>query len=288
MNRRAIALLVFSSAIYGLDIITVKKGLLEGISPYLFSILRTSLCALVALPFIISKRERIRAISLRHMSYVAVIGMIAEGIVIVLLFVGQHNTSAVNAGFLIRLTFLFTIPFAYVILGDRPGRILIVVLPMVAAGAFLISTGGSLSTPMKGDLLITSTAVMLGFTNALAKKTMKDVDADIVTSGRFVFGSLFLILLVLPFVYGELARITMAQHAYIFLSSAFYGCFVVSFYRSIDLAGPNIAAMFFTAGAVFSAAFAVLLLGESLSGAHVAGAVLLIGGAVILTRSRLE
>jgi drug/metabolite transporter (DMT)-like permease len=283
MEKRAIALLVFASAIYGLNIITVKEGLNEGLSPLTFSFLRTFFCMLLTLPFFIRSREEFTRLARSDVRNVAVVGLVAEAIVIVLLFVGQKHTSAVNAGFLIRLTFLFTFPFAYVIVKEQVGRIIAVVAVMMLGGAFLISTGGRLTAPMVGDIFVVLAALGLGFTNAFAKWSMKTVPADIVTWGRFFFGAVFLSAFLVPFVYGDFAIINAQQWSLIILAAVFYASFVLTFYRGIYLAGPNIAALFFTAGAVFSAAFAVVLLGETISVAQIVGAALLIGGAALLT-----
>jgi drug/metabolite transporter (DMT)-like permease len=67
------------------------------------------------------------------------------------------------------------------------------------------------------------------------------------------------------------------------LSAALYSSFVLLFYRGVGMAGPNIAALMFTVGAVFSAFFAVVLLGEQVSWSQLVGAAMLIGGAVAIS-----
>ncbi|HHN81630.1 MAG TPA: DMT family transporter, partial [Methanomicrobia archaeon] len=238
---------------------------------------------LFTLPFFIRSRYELAQLNRADVRNVAVVGLVAEAIVIVLLFVGQKNTSAVNAGFLIRLTFLFTFPFANVIVREQVGRIIGLVAVMMLGGAFLISTGGRLTAPMFGDIFVVFAALGLGFTNAFAKWSMKTVPADIVTWGRFFFGAIFLCAFLVPFIYSDFVVINAQQWSLIVLAAIFYASFVLTFYRGIYLAGPNIAALFFTAGAVFSAVFAVLLLGETITLEQIVGAALLIGGAALLT-----
>ena len=285
--RRAIAILLLASCIYGLDIIVVKDGLQKGIEPLAFSLLRTALALVITAPYLVSKnRDSLPSLSLPIVLRMAVIGVVAEGVVIMLLFWGQHHTTAVNAGFLIRLTFLFTFPFAYVVAGERVGRIIVPAAALMLGGAFFISTGGTLERPMSGDFAIIGAALCLGFTNAYAKRLMRYLRPDEVTLGRFVFGTLFLSLVLLGSVWGDIRSVTAFQARSVVLSAVLYASFVLLFYRGIGMAGPNIAAMLFTTGAVFSAVFAVVLLGEGFTWAHLLGAVLLIGGAAAVTARR--
>lgn len=282
--RKAIFVLVLASCIYGLDIIVVKDGLLKGVEPLAFSLLRTSLALLITSPYLVSRnRDSLRTLDFPMILRMAVIGIIAEGVVIMLLFWGQHHTSAVNAGFMIRLTFLFTFPFAYVVVGERVGRMIVVTAALMLGGAFLISTGGTLKQPMSGDIAIIAAAVCLGFTNAYAKRLMRYLRPDEVTLGRFFFGTLFLFVVLIWSIYGDVVSVTRGQFVNILLSAVLYSSFVLLFYRGVGLAGPNIAALMFTAGAVFSAFFAVVLLGEQFALSHLIGALMLIGGAVLVS-----
>ncbi len=285
--RKAIVILLLASCIYGLDIIVVKDGLQKGVEPLAFSLLRTMLALALTAPYLVSRnKDSLRTLDLPMVLRMAVIGIIAEGIVIMLLFWGQHHTSAVNAGFMIRLTFLFTFPFAYVVVGERVGRLIVVTAALMLGGAFLISTGGTLRPPMSGDVAIICAAVCLGFTNAYAKRLMRYLRPDEVTLGRFFFGSLFLFVALIWTRSGDIAAISVSQGANVLLSAVLYSSFVLLFYRGVGRAGPNIAALMFTVGAVFSAFFAVVLLGEPFAWSHLAGAAMLIGGAVIISVRR--
>ncbi len=286
--RKAIAILLLASCIYGLDIIVVKDGLQKGIEPLAFSLIRTVLALALTAPYLISRnRDSLRKLDLPMVAKMAVIGIIAEGAVILLLFWGQHHTSAVNAGFMIRLTFLFTFPFAYLIVGERPGNMILLTASLMLGGAFLISTGGTLKPPMSGDLAIIGAALCLGFTNAYAKRLMRYLRPDEVTLGRFVFGSLFLSLIVLGPLGGDIGSVSWLLAKNVVLSAVLYSSFVLLFYRGVGMAGPNIAALMFTVGAVFSALFAVVLLGEQFACSHVAGAAMLIGGALLISIRRM-
>ncbi|MHC1608631.1 MAG: DMT family transporter [Candidatus Methanofastidiosia archaeon] len=282
MDRESVSLLLFASAVYGLGIIVVKEGLNDGLHPLVFSFLRTLFCLVLVVPLALRHGDTLQCLSRHNYKDIAIVGIIAEGLVVLVLFVGQKNTSAVNAGFLIRLTFLFTFPFAYILLKEDIGRIFIAVAAMMLGGAFLISTGGNIIFPMLGDIFVVMAAIGLGFTNAYAKKTMAIVPADLVTVGRFFFGTFFLLVFLVPHIHREILTVTGFQWGIVLLSSVLYTGFVVAFYRGISLAGPNIASLFFTAGSVFSALFAVLLLGEHVTYVQIVGALLLIGGGALV------
>ncbi len=139
---------------------------------------------------------------------------------------------------------------------------------------------------MSGVVAIICAAVCLGFTNAYAKRLMRYLRPDEVTLGRFFFGSLFLFLALIWTRSGDIASVSASQGANVLLSAVLYSSFVLLFYRGVGRAGPNIAALMFTVGAVFSAFFAVVLLGEPFAWSHLAGAAMLIGGAVIISVRR--
>ncbi len=97
--------------------------------------------------------------------------------------IGISLTSAINAGFLVKLATVSTILFAWLILDERLTVIKVLMVFTMLSGAYLLTTKGEALLPKIGDLFILSACVCWSLGNVLVRKVIKTqpVRVDLIT-----------------------------------------------------------------------------------------------------------
>ncbi|MEA3346731.1 MAG: DMT family transporter [Candidatus Auribacterota bacterium] len=271
INKIALAYLLGTSLFYGLLIVVQKIGLNFGLDPLSFSFSRSIIIIFISLIFFSSQLKNLKFIKKCELRDLIILG-IASAAATLILFIGQNITTAINAGFLTRLTPLFVLPFAYLLLKEKFSGSSIFFMFIMLIGAFLLTTNGVLISPHFGDLLIIIVALTVAFQNVFAKKIMHSVSADIVIFFRVCL-SASLIVMFIPFLLGYQSISALFDGLfYVLLTAILYFLSVICHYRAIKLVGPFITTTFFLSGSLFSALFAYILLGEILSSVQWIGA----------------
>ncbi|MCK5450700.1 MAG: DMT family transporter [Candidatus Omnitrophica bacterium] len=283
INKIALVYLVGTSLFYGLLIVVQKMGLNSGLDPLSFSFSRSIIIVFISLIFFSSQLKNLKLIKKYELRDLVVLGFISA-IAILILFLGQNITTAVNAGFLIRLTPLFVLPLAYLLLKEKSSISSMFFMFIMLIGAFLLTTNGVLTIPRSGDLLIIVVALSVAFQNVFAKKIMRSVSTDIVIFFK-VCVSAVLIIIFVPFLSGYQGIGALSGGVfYVSLTAVLYFLSVICQYRAIKLVGPFVTTSFFLSGSLFSALFAYFLLGENLSSIQWAGAISILGGGYFLIK----
>ena len=278
INRIALAYLFGTSLFYGLLIVVQKTGLNSGLDPLSFSFSRSIIVIFISLIFFSSQLKNLKFIKKYELRDLVILGIVSAASILIL-FLGQNITTAVNAGFLVRLTPLFVLPLAYKLLEEKSPRSSIFFMFIMLTGAFLLITNGALIFPHLGDLLIIIVASAVAFQNVFAKKIMHSVSTDVVIFFRVCMSAL-LIVIFIPFLLGcQSVSALFSGLFYVILTAILYFLSVICQYRAIKLVGPFITTTFFLSGSLFSALFAYVLLGEILSSIQWVGATcILLGG----------
>ncbi|MFA5050347.1 MAG: DMT family transporter [Candidatus Micrarchaeia archaeon] len=284
INKTALVYLLGVSLFYGLLIVIQKMGLNFGIDPLLFSFLRSLIIIPLSIILFFPQLKKLRFVKKHKLGELFILG-VASSIGILVLFFGQNMTTAVNAGFLIRLTPLFVIPFSYILLKEKPSNNSIFFMFVMLVGAFLLTTNGKMETLQLGDLLIFFVAGIVAFQNVLAKRIMRNVPTDVVIFFRIFISSILIILIVPVFLKVKIEHMNYEYFGYITITAILYILSVICQYRAIKLVGPFITTTLFLIGSLFSAGFAYLLLGETLSLVQWLGAsAILIGGIFLIKK----
>lgn len=264
INKIALAYLLGTSLFYGLLIVIQKKGLNTGLDPASFSFSRSIVVVFISLLFYSPKLKKLKNIKKYELTPLVILGIVSAASILIL-FIGQDITTAMNASFLIRLTPLFVLPLAYFLLREKTSRNSIFFMLIMLAGTFLLITNGVLIVAHSGDLLIIFVASIIAFQNVFAKKIMRTVSADIVILCRVCLSSLIIIIFI-PFILGiQGMSISFNGLYYPTITAILYFLSVFCQYSAIKLIGPFVTTAFFLSGSLFSALFAYILLEETLS-----------------------
>ena len=189
-----------------------------------------------------------------------------------------------NTSFLIRLTPLFVLPVGYVMLKEKiPGNSILFMFIMLV-GTFLLITDGVFMVPGSGDLLVILVASLIAFQNVFAKKMMKSVSPEMVIFCRVCLSSLLIVIFIPAIIDIRAVSFSWGDVFYFLITGALYFLSVFCQYNSIKLIGPFLTTAFFLSGSLFSAIFAYILLGETLSLIQWSGVAGILAGAFLLIK----
>jgi drug/metabolite transporter (DMT)-like permease len=267
--KRGIIYITIASLFYAGVIINTKAGLNTGLDSASYTFLTMVFTLLVLIPYYFStKKETITKIDYKNFF---ILGLFASGLAHFFLFLGQSYTSAVNAGFLVKITTLFTVVFAFFVINERLRRIDFIAIAISFLGVFLLSSEGKIIF-QPGDLLIILSSLFLGFSNAFAKKLMTKHSSRTIVFWRTMFGIPILFVFALVLSNNPISSIG----PYVLVNGVFLGLTIIFLYKSIEGIGPSLSSTLFFISPVFSTIFAMIFLKETIT------IVQLIGGAIIL------
>lgn len=287
MKTEGIIVLSVSSALYGFSIILVKMALNQGYSSYSLMSSRS----LISIPFMILAmlflKERVEYTKPLPLKDLSIIGIIGSGTAMMTLYIGQVYTLAINAGFVFRFVFIFTALFSHFLLKDKIQKGQYASMGIMFIGMYLISTDGKALNPYWGDLLVLLASMQVGFTNVLAKITMKKVNSYMISAIRIFIGSIFIVIVV-SILFGLDTLSPLYSIPYTILALALLEIiFIFLYYRGIEIEGPLTATLFFLMGALVSAVLSYVILGEKLSGiGWIGGLLIMAGGYILIKKSK--
>jgi drug/metabolite transporter (DMT)-like permease len=284
MKTEGIAVLSISSALYGFSIILVKMALNQGYSSYSLVSSRSLLSIPMMVLAIFLLKDKVNYETPLPKRDLTILGIIGSGTAMMTLYLGQAHTLAINAGFIFRFVFIFTALFSHFLLKDKIQKSQYSSMAIMFIGMYLISTDGKVLNPHWGDILVLLASMQVGFTNVLAKITMKKVNSYMISAIRIFIGSLFTVLFVSA-VFGTNTLSPIISIPYTVLALALLEIvFIFLYYRGIELEGPLTATLFFLMGALVSALLSYIILGEKLSLVGWTGGLLIMVGAYILIK----
>jgi len=279
----SIALLTFS-----FTHISDKIGMNKGVDPSVFSFFRIffGLCFVAIVWFSLKKKKSLK-FEKKYIKHFFIIGSLASGLAVILSVNALNYTTATNRGIMQGMYTGATLLFAYFILHERLPKLFYPVFLSMIVGLVMLTTEGFLQLPNKGDWILFLTIPIIGFCNAYAKRTMRKIKSLTVTFGRYIFGALFL-LLILPF-FG-LDNIGTLQNGilWVIISGILSGVRVITFYKGMELEGPTIAATFLSIAPAFTAISEFIFLEERFNMLQILGIIIVLATALLLTRIKAK
>lgn len=104
----------------------------------------------------------------------------------IFLFAMQYTTP-VNAAVLQQTEMVYSLIFAYFLLGEKPGLKQLAGTALIIIGVTVLLTGGPFSMHWKGDAMIIGSTWMLQLGSSIAKRLPKELDANLIACARNVF-----------------------------------------------------------------------------------------------------
>jgi len=204
-------------------------------------------------------------------------------------------TSAVNTGWLIGATPLWSALFSAVALRERlgPGKLFGLLLGFL--GAALVVTRGSLTgfAPLpstRGDLLILFSTLNWAFYSVIGHGTIARLGPARATTGALSAGALLLFpLFIATRAWNDLLRLTLAGWvALLFLGVCCSALGYLFWFAALARIEASRVAAFLYLEPLVTLAAAVVMLGESVTLATLVGGAVLVGGVVLVQRADLD
>jgi len=213
---------------------------------------------------------------------VVLTGMLA-GIGVGLIVLGQRYTTAINASIIATASIVPTVVFSRLMLKEVFSRFQYAWLTVMFAGLYLAIVGIHTLSLNKGDAIIMSSAVILGFTNTFSKVLMRTHNSDFVADVRLVSGGLLFIILGAVF-RGDGFLVTSAG-LWPILAGLFYWLTIKFFYASVNYINPGKATVLVNAHPIITPIVGIFVLSEPYGLAKLLGSVLILVSIYFINKS---
>ena len=208
----------------------------------------------------------------------------------VLLYLGLHYTTAVNAAIIQGNSPLFTLFWSFLFFRDKPSRLQAIGMVFAVVGVIVVASQGSLALLLHlhfnpGDLVVMCSSATYALYTALLRKRPQVHPMSFLTATVMIGAALLLPAWLIETGQGRPFPVTALSLTTVIYTGIAPGLLGYLFYnRGVELIGANRAAPFNYTVPVMSAAMAVLLLGEQPQPYHLMGGALIIVGVVLTTR----
>ena len=290
------AILIFSNVLFAGSYAAGKIALSE-VSPIMLNALRFTMAACCMLPFVVAGRRKL-AFPRRMLPKVVLLILIGFVINKLVEFVGLNLTTASDTALLISTESIFTALLSWLILRERFSRLAALSLVVGFLGVYLIiergfiphwdtATGG-ISARILGDLLVIL-ALVFESCYTITGKSLLDRYPPLLITGASIIGSL---VFWLPAGGEEVLRVGWPQLSLAGWLSILYMAIAVTvigyflWFQALTVVEASSAAPFLFIQPLLGALLAVLLLGEQLTWATLAGGALILVSVYLVSRRR--
>ena len=278
-----VALLLLAALSWGLSAALTKVAL-EQVSPLDLFAVEVAMGALVLCAAALARGARPSRPSIP----VLALGILDPGLAILLFDFGLVHTAATHGALLLATDSLFTVALAVVLLGERVGGRVVVALAAGFAGSALLSldSGGTMST-LSGDALVVAAALSAAVYAALARRVVAGRNALSLTAEQMLGAAVVALPLAAVMIAAGHSHLTHADagHLLVTMTVALLSSVVPFVLYNIAIGGVTAtsAALVLTLVPLFGALASVVLLGEHLAAAQLAGGAFVVVAAGLAT-----
>lgn len=209
--------------------------------------------------------------------------------------IGIALTEAINAGFLVKLTTVTTIIFAWFVLKEKITLFKVVTILLMLLGAFLLTTAGQIISPRPGDILLLAACICWSLGSVLVRRFLKDrpIRPDTVTMQKPLasFPVLF-VLIGLSYHYTlsspeslpllSCCSISSMDLFFAFLNGSCLAIAWIFLYRTLKVSTASYLTLMSMLTPVLVSLLAIVFLGESLVWMQLLGALLIICSGILV------
>lgn len=282
-EAKGISLALATAVVSGASIF-LNKFAVSGLNPFVFTTLKNVLVAvfLLSIIFLLKEFKNLKALSKKQWSQLALIGLVGGSIPFLLFFFALKLTSAVNAGFIHKTLFVWTLVFAVFFLKEKISK-------KFLAGAGLLFLGNILlfsnfAQIGFADLLILGATLLWAAENVFSKHVLKELYGRTVAFGRMFFGSIFMLVFLLATgQLTEIAAISLDGFFWVLVTSGFLFLYVFFYYTGLKYVRASIAAALLMLAQPITALLSFAFLGQAITPLQALAFLLMIaGGAIII------
>ena len=273
--------------------IVLGRAASVSVPPIGLSFWRWAIAFAFFLPFVLPLIRQQWPVARREWRLLVVLGLLGVAVFHTFLYIAVNTTTAINVSVIYAATPALVPLLARLVLGSRIGGLQVGGILLSSFGIAIIVTRADLDAMRAlqfatGDLWMIAAVIGWSLYSVLVKRRPADLHPNTMLAGMMGWG----LLMILPFYLWEtLAIRTMPidwntaciiGYVALFASIIAYLCYN----RSIELIGPNRAALTAHMLPLFAAILAVIFLDESLHFHHLAGAAAVLVGILLAGSSR--
>lgn len=289
MKPRSIIYLLGFALMIACGHILQKIALNHGVDRFVLAFIRIATgFMLVTIIFLAQKNHPVKVIknNLRHF---IVLGVGYSGIGILLKLWGLSLTTATNASFIMSLSSVAVVIFAYFFLKEKVRKRFYAIVAVMIAGVYLVTTGGKQILPQVGDMIIFALAFLIGGMQVYGKRVLRTVTVIQIVFGRSFVGMLFLGSLIPFFAPDGFSTITSLPLLLLVMANGITFCTsIFLFYLALNAEGASNAGMFALLAPVFTTVLGYSLLGENLNLLQITGGIIILTGSLLITRQKVK
>ena len=288
---KVFGLLTLTAFLWGGNAAAVKKVLTE-LSPFVVTMLRFAVFSSLLLLAAWCREGRRCIPQVRQLPTLLLMGLCSTVLNNGVQFTGLLYSSAINCVVITAFGPAITGVLAALMLNERMNGRQWMGVAISTAGVLVITSGGSwerfagLSLNW-GDVLFLLSCFGWSIYSIIGRRIMKEMSPMTTTAWAGAFGTLMMLVLCLT--QGFDGSVPLSGTNWIWFAYICLGSGLVAFTLwnvGVHEVGPNKASFFINLIPLFGILFSVLMLGESVGWFHGGGAILIIGGVVLATRSR--
>lgn len=291
---RALAPLVLTMILWG-SAFSVSSLALDHVGHQAAAAMRYTFAAVVMLAFLrfgMRSSEPVTPLSRRAWGWFALAGLIGIAIYNGLFFLGLSLAPAIDGSSIMPvMSPVFTAVLASVVARERPGPLRLGALALGLGGAVIFLLSGHVTAEhpdrLLGDAIFLAAAFCWAIYTLMGRRLMVMAEPFRVSTWAMTFGSLFLGVWAAP----ELVTIDWtALPADFWLEIGYLALLPTAvgyalYYRGVRDVGPTTASIMMFLVPISGATMAVILLGQSLQGGQILGALTMAGGALLAVLS---
>lgn len=289
MKPRSLIYLSIYAAMIATGHILQKMVLNYGVDRFVFAFLRiTTGFSLMTILFLAKKHRPVQVVK-KNFRHFFVLGVFFSGFGILLKLWGLSYTTATNAAFIMSLSSMAVIMFAFFLLKETAPRRFYAIAVMMIGGVYLVTTGGKQLLPHVGDLIILGLVFLIGFMRVYGKKVLETLSVIETAWGRSLVGMTFLGLLVPVFSPHGFSTIPSFPVLLLVLSNGItFSSSIILFYKALQVEGASNSGMFALLVPVLTAVLGYLFLAESMNVYQVIGGIIILGGSFLIPRLKIK
>jgi len=289
MRTKSVIYLLIYAVILAMGHILQKMVLNHGVDRFVFAFIRIATGFVIITPLLLGKKYRPIPVIKKNIRHFIVLGVGFSGIGILLKLWGLSHTTATNAAFIMSLSSVASVMFAFLLLKEKTYKRFYAIVLMMIGGVYLVTTGGVQLLPRIGDIIIFVLAFLIGFMQVYGKRVLKTLSVLEISFGRSMVGMLFLGLLIPIFSPRGFSTIPSFPVLLLVMANGVtFSSSIMLFYKALQVEGASNTGMFALLVPVFTAGLGYSLLGELLNIYQVIGGLVILGGSFLISRVKIK
>ena len=289
MKARSVIYLGINSALIATGHILQKIVLNHGVDRFVFAFLRMTMGFVVIYLLLLAQKHHPVFVVKKNIRHFFVLGVCFSGCGILLKLWGLSHTTATNAAFIMSLSSVSVVIFAYFFLKEKAPKRFYAVVAMMIAGVYLVTTGGKQLLPQIGDIIIFFLAFLIGAMQVYGKKVLETLTVIQTAFGRSLVAMIFLGLLIpiaAPHGFSTIPNLPVLL--LVLINGIILSSCIILFYKALQIEQASNTGMFALLVPVLTAVMGYIFLAEILNLYQIIGGVIILTGSYFISKLKMS